>query len=230
MGDRATVVVVGRNELVWDFGDSSAGAPRYPMGYGASVAVDPFPGYAHGAELVRELVERMAEIFAPGAPTVVHVADFEPIARTNGSAHKTYVPENERTPARPFDSHIFVAGKRVPPHPATTRYLVAHEWGHQVEYWLEHGRGQEDGAVIAEYTALRGLREVRCGGGRWHESPQEVFACDFRVLVAAVESEFWPHRGIPRPETLERIRFWWEEKVAWWRSRPPVGDSLALAS
>src|SRR5215213_6319894 len=38
----------------------------------------------------------------------------------------------------------------------------------------------------------------RASGGTWHSRPQEIFACDFRILVAGFELEFWPHPGIPR--------------------------------
>ncbi len=51
-------------------------------------------------------------------------------------------------------------------------------------------------------------------GGRWHEAVQEVFACDFRGLDAGDEADYWPHRGIPRPEEVSGLADWWQSQVA----------------
>ncbi len=100
-----------------------------------------------------------------------------------------------------------------------TRYLVAHEYGHHVEYQLSIARGARhahDPALMEEYAKLRGLPEqVHDGsGGRWHDSAHEVFACDFRVLVARVEMEFWPHPGVPGPAERFGLGRWWEMRMA----------------
>jgi hypothetical protein len=51
-----------------------------------------------------------------------------------------------------------------------------------------------------EYAQLRGCDPATpYGGGTWHKSPGELLANDFRILVAGVEPEFWPHPGSPTP-------------------------------
>jgi hypothetical protein len=112
---------------------------------------------------------------------------------------------------------IFLCGKRVPPHPAVTRYLVAHEYGHNVEYMLNIARGAQsawDEALSIEYAQVRGLPDSTLhhgDGGNWHDSIHEIIACDFRILVCETEVEFWPHAGIARPEHVPALAAWWAE-------------------
>ena len=52
---------------------------------------------------------------------------------------------------------ICLAGKRIPPHPAMTRYLMGHEYGHGVFYHLARLRGfeQDSEGLRKLYQALR---------------------------------------------------------------------------
>ncbi len=70
-----------------------------------------------------------------------------------------------------------------------------------------------------EYAQLRGLpvdERALYGGGRWHAAIGELFANDFRILVARAELEFWPHPGFPRPETLPVVVEFWEQAISEW--------------
>lgn len=94
-----------------------------------------------------------------------------------------------------------------------TRYLVAHEYGHHVEYALLAGRGhqQHDDSVRAEYRKLRGIDYQPYYGGRtWHLTDGELLANDFRCIVAGVETEFYPHPGFKPPSSLPKVKRWWQ--------------------
>jgi hypothetical protein len=100
-----------------------------------------------------------------------------------------------------------------------TRYLVAHEYGHQVEWMINYVRGAKyprSNDLVTPYAQVRGLppASVHHGhGGTWHDSVTEVFACDFRILVCRVEAEFWPHPCISRPEEVHGLAGWWEQAL-----------------
>ena len=50
-------------------------------------------------------------------------------------------------------------------------------------------------------------------GGGWHATVSELFANDFRILVAKSEVEFWPHPGFLRPEELVKVVDFWKREV-----------------
>lgn len=212
-----TVRVVPRSALNWYFNDSR-GDPvvelRTPSGYRHSTRVDPFPAYPHDGTLVRDTlghVELAYPLPRRRRPTI-HVLPFEELSRTNGWTDIDWDYEDGK--AVDFRAMIVFSGKRIPPHPAMTRYLVAHEYGHVVERHLrlalDMPEGYDDGRFDQEYAALRGMRRERSyGGGTWHATVGEVFACDFRWIVAALEREFWPHPGIARPDESAPVMEWW---------------------
>lgn len=200
--------------LVWPF----RGDPHIalPTGHGGQVRVDPFPGYAHDADLVRERLAMVVEAFPIEHTPTVYLLDREPFERTNGWAMGDTAWNEEADEWQPTRGMIVLAGKRIPLHPAMTRYLVAHEYGHHVEWELAWRRTKpkvDQRVLCEEYAALRGLDPAHYSaeGGRWHDSVVDVFADDFRVLVARAETEFWPHPGIARPEACPAAVDWWLE-------------------
>lgn len=224
-----TVVTLTDADVHWTF--DNGGLPRVrvatrPDGtWGRSIDLDPFPCYPHDPALVRRTAARVAAAFPLRWPVTYYVLPLEEPRRTNGGQYDDldHWGEKDARGRTPLQTFIVLPAKRIPPHPGVTRYLAAHEYGHSVEAaiawerWDNTGNRQNDyGAVQrelqCEYVALRGLdgAHTQAGGGRWHLSVQEILACDFRILVAGIEPEYWPHPGIPRPEEVPALREWWE--------------------
>lgn len=207
-------------EGVWSFRDSTV---MWRHGrYGSAGTFDPFPAYRHDVQVVRHTAEQVAQMVPPLWDVELFVADREEVGRSNGYSNVHQEGHSDDAGRWVRDSPtglIVLSGKRIPPHPAVTRYLVAHEYGHNVEWMINHVRGgdkalQSDVTVEA-YAKLRGLPvPIHAGsGGRWHDSAAEVFACDFRILVCQVEPEFWPHPGVPHPRDLPDLWPWWKRAL-----------------
>lgn len=199
--------------LRWCFRDGAYVLERNTIGsYQTRTKVDPTPGYAHDKQLVKQLLAKVAAAFPIGWPVSLNILSYETFERTNGwaSTNSTY-----SKPPR-FEGAITLAGKRIPPHPAVTRYLVAHEYGHLVDRWICKQRGLADGQDFdQEYRELRGVKRAKYyGPGQWHAETGELIANDFRILVAESEPEFWPHPGFARPETLPAVVDWWHRARA----------------
>jgi hypothetical protein len=206
-----TIMLVSDRDLSWSFRDSrpSLHGPAF------SAVLDPFPAYAHDAEQVQATLEVVASAWRPETPITYWLLNQEETARTNAFAVFEQARRDDLW--RGIHGHIVVAGKRIPPHPAVTRYLVAHEYGHLVQRWLADRESGKEDDVLRAYRAARRfrLRGQHAGGGTWHRALEEVFACDFRILVAGIEPEYWPHPGIPRPEfgvPGVGLRRWWREQ------------------
>jgi hypothetical protein len=199
----------------WPFRDSKPtwNHPKYP--YYFSTSFDPFPGYPHDAGLVEEYAEVVTQRCPPLWDIDVFVADREEPARTNGWSQVREEREDE-----PALGVIMLLGKRIPPHPGMTRHLMGHEYGHHVGYMLGKARGARsvhDAPWLKDYIAMRGLPESanhHGEGGNWHSSVYEIFACDFRIAVCGIETEYWPHPGVPHPRELRGVLMpWWEKAV-----------------
>lgn len=182
--------------------------------------VDPFPCYPHERAVVVETFDLVRAACPIDPEPIVYVLSHEPFERTNGWAEARHVSryddDQEKWVREPAAGSIVLAGKRIPPHPAVTRYLVAHEYGHHVEYAIARARGiDEDTGVRDEYAQRRGHdeRPAYYGGATWHLTAGELLANDFRILVARVESEFWPHPGVPHPATVDGLAEWWQTAV-----------------
>lgn len=220
-----TIEVIERTaaDVCWPFEKPEqpyvlCGKPR-----GHRTEVDPFPAYPHDATMIERYLRIAAERFPIGWPLSAYVLHLETVSRTNGWAQSgdyDYNERDERGHYKRYPSVVFPA-KRIPIHPAMTRYVAVHEYGHIVEAWLVCQQTAVDGRfentekrMMDEYGQMRGLPNnglAGYGGGTWHKTLAEVFANDFRVLVCGVETEFWPHPGIERPENVPELSKWWRE-------------------
>jgi len=202
------------DEAQWSFRERE---PRWGDG-----TWDPFPAYPHDLAVAIEAAAHVQRYCPPLWHVEMYLADREETGRSNGYSNVNQ-PQHRNDDGTwvkdPPVGLIVLSGKRIPPHPAMTRYLVAHEYGHNLAWMLGHVRGANlyDDDLMQDYAAMRALPPdgVHHGsGGRWHDSLHEVFACDFRIHVAGVEPEFWPHPGIARPERVDQLDAWWQQALA----------------
>jgi hypothetical protein len=212
---------VGADGIRWPFdGQSGPHFVTKEGDYNRQVRIDPFPCYAHDESTVISIAHSVAQAFPMPLTVAFYLPEFESLERTNGWTQFGYyyndeIPEGKGF--KRFDASILLNGKRIPLHPAMTRYLVAHEYGHVVEHFIAWEAGEREGEdrTIGEYAKLRGVNEPDSyGGKKWHATIGEMFANDFRILVCNVEPEFWPHPGFARPEQLPQIVEWWNDRKA----------------
>lgn len=203
-------------DLIWGFDSKPPrwqGRPRTRYGgYTPDIEVDITPAYPHDVALVRERLELVYESFPLDVPVTVFVERWEEPSRTNGWAYQCW---DHKSDDRRWEGIIGLPAKRIPIHPAMTRYVVAHEYGHLVDYWLSQVRDLDAGELHRQYAKLRGLGRGcnRYGPGRWHQNVGELIANDFRLLVPGVDLEFWPHPGIARPEELPAVVSFWRDAL-----------------
>ena len=204
----------------WSFRNS---VPCWRHGkHGTAATFDPFPAYPHDLQVVRAAADYVAECCPPAWDVELYVADREEVGRSNGfsNVHEDSHYDGDEWVKDPPVGLIMLSGKRVPPHPAVTRYLVAHEYGHNVEWMINAARGAKhahDEQLAKDYMQMRGLGQESLhhgSGGRWHNGVHEIFACDFRLVVCGVEPDYWPHPGVPRPEDVPAVKAWWSEALA----------------
>jgi hypothetical protein len=202
----------------WSFRDSTL-RYNYP-GYGHLGTFDPFPAYAHNLAEADRAARHVAECCPPLWDVHILAADREETGRTNGYSlvhARQHYADGAWVQDEPLGL-VVMAGKRIPPHPAMTRYLVAHEYGHHVCWMIGHARGAshlQDESWLEDFAAARGLPGdlVRHGsGGTWHRALAEIFACDFRIAVCHIEDGYWPHPGIAHPTSVD-MGDWWERTL-----------------
>jgi hypothetical protein len=206
-------------DLQWAFRD---GNPRYSYSErgGGSCEVDPMPCYAHDATIAVPAISTIELIWKPETPVVWHLAAFEDTGRTNAFAQKLEDYYEEYGDGRKWTSHIFLSGKRTPINPAVTEYVVAHEYGHHVDYWIANRSYpdierdyERDTEFQKAYAVLRGCDySKKYGAGNWHNSIGEIIANDFRILIAGVQTNYWPH-DIEHPFKVKDLDNWWSDQL-----------------
>jgi hypothetical protein len=213
------VVVIERDALVWGF-QSDGPVVRIGSGrYKRHESVDPTPAYPHDPTLVRAVLAQVQAAWPlpERERPSIYLLPNETTTRTNGwtAYDHDYDGEKDEDGSYPWLAWIALSAKRIPIHPAMTRYLVAHEYGHVVERALKAVTGIKETEELQEYRDLRGLTDdLPYGAGTWHASPSEVFANDFRLTITGIEAEFWPHAGIARPDAKVRDWFRREQRAA----------------
>lgn len=210
-----------------DYGFDEKGPKYYVrhtdnLGFAHTDWVDPAPGYHHNVDLVKEGFAKCRERAPLNHPLDVAVLKHEFIGRTNGhytysdhyheNENGDYIYEDESKKRYKTDlvGLIILCGKRIPIHPAMTRYLVAHEYGHAVQYALEKTRGLQTDSLKKLYQeTIRPEGTFNYGPGKWHTNIGELFANDFRILVMKEEIDFWPHEGYTHPLQTDAAIDWW---------------------
>lgn len=212
------VVTLASADTRWNFDTNNCELSwRSGAGYNHVQVVDPCPCYQHDGGLVAEMLSLCTGRFpvGPSTPTI-YIAPLETIGRSNGCTHHDY---DYNDPAygqgrgkAPYRPTIVLWGKRIPPHPGMTRYLVTHEYGHVAEevLWVRLGF-RSKAEFQGFYAGFRGHRaDIRSyGPGTWHLATGELVANDFRICVCNTEPEYWPHPGVAHPDGLKQIRELW---------------------
>jgi hypothetical protein len=208
------VTLLTDSDAIWKWEDSKCSfSLKTPNGSQThSIVCDPFPCYSHDKEYVLKISEVVEKSFTLGFPSYYYLLPFEEISRTNGNARKCIDYNSEEQPYA-YEGMIVLSGKRIPIHPAMTRYLVAHEYGHLVDNWICYKRGLDADALDEEYAKMRNIPfSDEYGGRKWHTNIGEIIANDFRIVVAGVEDEFFPHDCI-HPHKDKNVIEWWENAV-----------------
>lgn len=190
-------------EPEWEFHKKEAHY-RVGEGYGTVIEVDPFPCYTHNKNLV---ISRLNS-YPIQIPVDVYILHHEPLSRTNGFTGVQYNFADSTQ-----KHYIVLSGKRTPIPYMMTRYLVAHEYGHVMQNLISEKRNDDN--WFLEYAKNRevDIGEHYAKAGSWHNSPKEIFADDHRIMMAGVQSEFWPHDKVQHPRKNAYAKFFWGDRI-----------------
>ncbi len=210
------VKLVNDEEMKWDWDGS------YPSYYtktpnsrhgGIYLKFDPFPCYNHNIELIKSELSRVEKIFPIQFETHCFIFKFECQSRTNGQAYTNTIDYKSDDKKETWDGVIDLYGKRIPIHPAMSRYLCSHEYSHIIDNWICRERGLEYNGLDEEYAKLRNIEcNAKYGGRNWDSNIGEVIANDIRICIFDSEIEFWPHRCEHPLKNQKVIDFWKEMK------------------
>lgn len=192
--------VIEKSHYEWEGAE-----PLYKLN-GTRVYVDPYPAHAHdikevGKQLVK--VQNMVNV-----PVTYYVLHHELNERCNALATTRITNWDEGLQ----EKQVILSAKRTPIPYTMTRYLVTHEYGHVIDYTIED---EFEYAIRPAYARMRQCNPSDIG---WINTAKEVIADDFRIVVCAEQTEFWPHKEVAHPfRTTHRVAdFWtWIVKGKW---------------
>lgn len=207
-------------DLVFDFNRSF---PYFMLmqRHKRAIDVDTFPCYAHDEKVLIPMIDHVEKCFPIEFEVYYGNMEFEYTGRTNAGAYCELEYDRASSKVNGLELGIVFSGKRIPPHTAHTRYLVAHEYGHIVQYYLEYKLGykhdwNKSELFSRDYANMRGIDYVKESGGRmWHLSTDEIIANDFRICLTGVEKEFYPHECKYPLDVPEVVDFWNDMKYQW---------------
>jgi hypothetical protein len=218
------IIQLGHKDLIWSF---SGDGPKYYVkgltGYGDTIDVDPFPCVSHDMNILCWEVEKTENLFKTDALLRWISIEHEIKHYTNAWASHTCIYNDndyEFRKKHKIEGTIVMSGKRTIVHPAMTKYLVAHEYGHIIDYWitacmLEESDKSDYEPFRTVYGKMRNVDSKRggYGGGRWVGDIAEVIADDFRVLIAGVDTDFYIHEkaGVRHPLKCPEVLEFWNE-------------------
>lgn len=209
-------------EVYWNFQHNSS--PYFSIqslfkSYPDSINIDPFPCSTHNMDLLKKHVTEVESKFKIHAPVRWIILPFETTCHTNATAYH-YAIYNDKKPKLKerycFEGFVAMSGKRTIVHPAMTRYLAGHEYGHMVDYWItaQMNKGKEhanENTFRRLYAEMRGLPfGGGYGGGRWIDNIGEIIADDFRIAVAGIDEDFYEHTCTHPLKSKKVIAFWKE--------------------
>lgn len=244
---RRQVVTVGYEDTHWNYGEKPTIQPRrfFGDGKGYQFKIDPAPAYSHDRALTEELLELCHERAPLCAPVTVTLLEVLDMRQTNGWAQQQFEHYKCHTPddcdcdvidvaedgtktkrrTRNWDGIICLNGRTTEIHPAVTRYVTVHEYGHIVEDALGLIRHDEKGGMDAGARLIREWAKVRripessfelsYGVRTHHLMPNEIFANDFRHALG-VETEWWPHGEVVPAlgqRGTKRAQRWWDDAL-----------------
>jgi len=244
------VVYVGPDQLEWSYeaiGEATVQPYRFFGNKRAySTKVYPTPAYSHDINQVKSILKECRDIAPLCAPVTVNVLGVIDKRLVNGWAQQQWEHYKCHTPddcqcdviiekedgtkvkrgTRNWDGVIALSGRTTEIHPAITRYVTPHEYGHIVEealglirYGDQTGVSNFGGRLLEDWAKVRGVEYPSTkayGPTTHHLMPSEIFANDFRFMCN-FETDWWPHEEIVpalgKRGTAKAVR-WWDEAIS----------------
>jgi hypothetical protein len=229
-------IEISKDDLIWDF---SSPKPRFSIpsqarDWPSTIYVEPFPctGIVD-IELVKKEAERVQNLFPIGTLLTWFTLPLEEETRCNAWASADDLWGNEGEAKIIKEKHIkegrigFTA-RRTIIHPALVKYLVAHEYGHQVDYWINAKIRLEeklDGGSdhfrdrYAEFRKIPNPKGYHAGES-YKNSLTEIVANDFRIVVCEQDVDIYPHY-VENPHGNAEIKAFWNEIIEKYAFKEP---------
>lgn len=190
--------------------------PLYKLA-GRNYYVDPYPAHAHNIKEVGKQLVKVQSLV--NIPVTYYVLHHEVKERCNAFATTAITDWDEGLSER----QVVLSAKRTPIPYSMTRYLVSHEYGHAIDYHIEE---EFDYMIRPAYANMRQANPSDIG---WLNTVKEIIADDFRIMVCAEQTDFWPHTDVAHPArtTVEAANFWQYIVRGKWQEAIDVLDKFA---